>query len=445
MTRHTTLRFAGTLNPGQLAFIRSQAKWTAFLGGWGSGKTFIGARKAVELAALNPGCAGLIVAPFWNTVYRTTLAAFLKVVPRHLIRRWSRKERCVYLVGGRSVYYGSADRPETLDGATAAWSWIDEARYVKRDGWQVTASRLRDVNAKALRGIITSTPGGQWLREEFGGEKPASKRAAIHASTRENAGHLGEGYVESLESTLSARAARVFIEGHFGLLEGAVYEEFDPAWHLVPWRHDRGLKTVASVDFGARRPAVVFLQKVPPGRVLGPAVGGKPRVSLDNTWVAFDEIMADDLSTEALAALIRAKGYTLDALYCDPAGDGVQSSHGTTDVQVLRAALGVQPLFVTAPRLRYIRFGVGVLQAKFRNTLGETRLWFADSLRNTKGKRGLVKDVQAYHYPQERDGMPIKDDPVKDGLSDHSLDALRYWAINDATRTGQVSGSIPAL
>ena len=45
-------------------------------------------------------------------------------------------------------------------------------------------------------------------------------------------------------------------------------------------------------------------------------------------------------------------------------------------------------------------------------------------------KRGMVRDLGSLHYAEVKDGHPIEDDMVhKDGTTDHSTDALRYWAV----------------
>ena len=35
-----------------------------------------------------------------------------------------------------------------------------------------------------------------------------------------------------------------------------------------------------------------------------------------------------------------------------------------------------------------------------------------------------------YLYPEEKDGRPLKLDPLKDGYSDHGMDMVRYFFIN---------------
>lgn len=437
------VRLSGTLNPSQARFVQSDALWTAFLGGWGAGKTWIGARKFLEIVLRNPpGTDGLLFAPFWSTLHRSTLRLFLDATPPQLVRGHSKKERYVELLGRRRVYYGSADRPETLDGSTVAAVWGDEVRYIRREAWKIAVSRLRDARATCARGIVTSTPTGSLLEEEFGTEKP--DRIAVHASTRENTRNLLPGYVESLTSTLSAREARVFIEGEFGVLSGAVYAEFDRKHHLVDWKYDPRFRTIAAIDFGYRRPYVGFAQHLPAGW----PIPGRGKAPPGGAYVLFDEIVVDDTPTPALAKLIVAKGYQLTVIYCDPAGDGVNVDTGLSSVKELQEhGLRQVPIrFVTDPRWRHVPTGVAFVRGLLRSAGGETRLWLARPLDKPRAVRGAVKDLEGYRYPEAKDGKPVGDQPVKDGVHDHGVDAVRYLAVNEILRGGQVlPASVPSM
>lgn len=428
------LRFRKPMNRAQQLAWNSENRWTLFAGGWGAGKTWCGARAFLRNVMANPpGVDSLLFAPFWSTVERTTLREFLSMVPKGMITGRSKRERYVEVVG-RRVYYGSADRPETLDGPTVGAVWGDEVRYVDRQGWQVAMSRLRSRRARQLRGFLTSTPGGDWLQEEFTTGKAG--HFAVHASTRENEANLDAGYVDSLAASLSARAARVYIDGHFGLVEGAVYE-FDRGRHLIPWTHRGDLPVVVAWDFGWQRPSVLFLQPVPAGTVLPPARGTtRLRAALPGTWVVFDEISLDELSTEALAVKVKQKGYRVSKIYCDPAGNGTQTATGLSDVKLLRAAGFQDVRWVDTAWLRVIPTGVRMVEAMLGNVKGETRLFVAEQLDRPEAKRGIVKDFGGYRYPKRKDGQAMSDQPLKDGLHDHSTDALRYFVLNEAQASG---------
>jgi Terminase large subunit, T4likevirus-type, N-terminal len=422
-------------NPTQRRFHASRAKVKAFLAGYRGGKTRAGGEECLALAAENEGLDGLIVAPTMGLLHRVTLRAFhdwesrTGTCPADLIEYRNADKRYFQLINGSRVYYGSADRPGSLEGTTLSWWWLDEARLVRREAWRILVARLSDPRARRMQGLVTSTPAPGWLQEEFGTER--EEREVFHGSTRENAGNLPKGYVEGLERTYSRREARVLIDGEFGLLVGAVLEEFERKRHLIEWRYNPSLRTVATIDFGSRRPYVGWAQQIPAGTLI-PGYGR----ALPGTWVIFDELTPEGTTTELLMVDVKAKGYHVDTVYCDPAGDGAQPALGLSDVAIVKAA-GFKPVrFLTEPRYRHIPFGIGLLRGLLQNVAGETRLFVARSLEKPKALRGAVKDFEGYAYPEAKEGKPVGDVPLKDGLHDHGVDAWRYFAVNEYVRTG---------
>jgi len=85
---------------------------------------------------------------------------------------------------------------------------------------------------------------------------------------------------------------------------------------------------------------------------------------------------------------------------------------------------------ITGP-WRSIPWGVDKTRALLGGQGQPTRIRFAKSLlREEAGReRGIVKDLAAYRYPEVKDGRPITDLPLKDGVTDHSNDSLRYFGV----------------
>jgi hypothetical protein len=440
-----------TPTPSQQRFLDARRRLAAFLGGYGSGKTSTGAEKTLDLIAANPGCSGIIVAPTYGQLEKAALRAFFDVeapndgaCPREWIADVNAGKRYFLHPNGARTYWGSADNPASLEGQNLAWFWMDEPKDCKRRAFTVLAGRLRDAKARWVQGFVTGTPGPGWLWEEFNSGK--DDRDVIHSSTRENAKHLAAGFIENLEQTYSAREARVLIDGEFGLLVGAVYEEFEKKTHIVEWKYDPRFRTVEFWDFGFRRPYVGWAQLVPGGMVLQTAVG-PVRVPAGGAWIIFDEILDENVTTEILAARAREKNYQVDEIDCDPAGDGVQAATGLNDVTVMKAARGVTNVrFTTDPRWRHIPNGVSLVRGMLRNARKEIRLFVAKALDKPESKRGAVKMFEGYAYPEAKDGKPVGDSPLKDGLLDHAGDGIRYFAVRrHLEAAGPGARNIPSL
>ena len=43
---------------------------------------------------------------------------------------------------------------------------------------------------------------------------------------------------------------------------------------------------------------------------------------------------------------------------------------------------------------------------------------------------GIIEDLFSYRYPEHKEGFAIKEQPLKDGLHDHGIDALRYGLVS---------------
>ncbi len=143
---------------------------------------------------------------------------------------------------------------------------------------------------------------------------------------------------------------------------------------------------------------------------------------------------------------MRGKGYRVEKIVCDPAGDGTQTATGLSDLDILRGQGFRNIRFTTDPRWRHIPTGVRLLEGLLRNTLNETRLYVAAHLDKPAAKRGVVKDFLGYHYPETKEGHAVKDQPQKDGVHDHTMDAARYFAVDEfLLAAGPNARTIPSL
>ena len=109
-------------------------------------------------------------------------------------------------------------------------------------------------------------------------------------------------------------------------------------------------------------------------------------------------------------------GDNVVATFCDPAGAGVNDVTGTSAVGRLRA-LGIP--------LRYKRSsildGIELVRRALRSGDGKSSLLISPRC----GR--LIEAMSSYHYPP---AGPANELPLKDGIYDHPIDALRYFFVN---------------
>ena len=427
----TTLRIKKShLTPGQWRFVNSTSRNVVLSGGFGSGKTTALGLKILQLKELNPYAPGLILAHTWQALWSVTMRRFMSMmrryIPRERIPRLVDKTGECYLSFGDGIpiYVRSTRDPGTYDGLDVGWVVGDELRHWTKESYDVALGRVR-VKCLSPQCAFATTPSMNWLYEEFMTGKDS--RDLINAPTAENAHNLAPGYIENLRLSYSSRMRRAVLDGEFCVLEGAVFDKVDTELDRPtnPWAIDYDArqfptrKTILAVGPGYRRSSWLFIHEVSP-----------------MNWVVFDEINPENTSTSMSAQLVNARGWPIDEIWCDPAADSTQGVIAIDDIQAIRMikTRNQSPIrMVMSPFHRSIEYGV----EKMRVILGDPesnlpiRLKFATKLKQLERNsiRGIVRDLSAMRYPDVKDGRPITNKPLKDGITDHSTDALRYFCV----------------
>lgn len=420
-----------TPTPTQQRFMDCRAPRVLFSGGYGAGKTAANVEMTLDLALANPGLPGIMVSASFPMLNKTMLVEFYKRVPKELIVKHHSTERWFKLINDSTIYYGSAENPDSLDGPTLAWASCDEIRLWKRRAWEITVGRVRHGKSRRRQIIATSTPAMNWMHDEFGSDKEGNK--IFTSSTRENAKNLAHGYISDLENTYSKRLAKALIDGEFTLQTGAVYEEFDEARHVIAWPDMPGADTFLGVDFGVVSPAVGVYQSasfdVPIGDRIIPA----------GAIVLVDQLVPDQTNTLRLAPLIKRLPHYRPGMvaYVDPAGGARAQSEGRTSIEILQAEAGVEARWATRDEERYIPNGIALVKQHLDPLHGLPALYVTKRVAAMRDRRGAMATFRGYRYP-EKNGVQSSDQPVKDGVVDHFADQLRYAVVGRRRDMGSV-------
>lgn len=203
---------------------------------------------------------------------------------------------------------------------------------------------------------------------------------------------------------LSQTRWRMEQEISFESASDLVYSEFDPQRHILQedWIARTEWEVYRTIDFGYRHPFVLWIQRTP-----------------EDDFMVFDEWPGQDRTTEEMLLAIRNTDYShglteRDVMWsgCDPAGEAKQDT-GLSPVDILRRA-GMKI------RHRPSRISPGIECVKAMLCDGRQRVRLRISPRCTN----LIADFGRYRWAAGGD------EPVKDGLCDHSMDALRYFFVN---------------
>jgi len=193
-------------------------------------------------------------------------------------------------------------------------------------------------------------------------------------------------------------------------LDNAVFAEFDPSRHVVEVAYRADLPLYRAMDFGFVNPFVcLWIQTDSDGCIF-----------VIDEYVQRGKIVAENAA--AVRRRTPCEESAVAGTFCDPAGSGRSDLTGGSAIREL-AACGITATY----RKSAILDGIEKIRAALRSGDGQSRIVIAPQCKH------LIAALRCYHYPD----TGISELPVKDGLYDHPIDALRYFFVNYSA--GQVS------
>ena len=227
------------LNAAQHILLNElDTRFKAYVGGYGSGKSFIGTTYLFTFIAKHPGqdvgyfgiSYGSITDVFFPTAKK--VAEMLGFQIKILLQK---KHVEVYRNG---IFYGriickSMDNPGSIVGFNITCAMIDEIDTMPlskaEEAWKNIIARGREkVEGVNNTFVVTTTPEGYGFVYEKFDKKPTKSYSMVQASTLENAVNLDDEYIDSLYETYTAEQAKAYINGEFvNLTSGTVYSCYD--------------------------------------------------------------------------------------------------------------------------------------------------------------------------------------------------------------------------
>lgn len=402
-------------------------------GGWGSGKSYALLAKIGVLASYNrPRHRGAVVLPTGPLLSKFLRAQFLPAFVR-LITDYSKSERVVTLAGGREIYFISAFEPERLELLTLAWVCGDEAGLWPSETLRQVISRVRDSRARVRQVAFVGVPRYGWLHSEFG--SPLRPGRAVYRMRTVDNKRVPVGYIESLIEACPNRLRECYLDGEFVAPGGSVYPEYGER-HIIAWDDAavRPTKTVAAIDWSPRTPHVLIAQIVGDGVI--PRASKLSPQHAGAAVVISDELVLDGstpITTERLAMTIRERGWRIDEIVCDPAGRAAEATSGVDQIRIAQSVLGVRVIMPRTAAQRSVRNGIDHVRALLDPAKdGVPRLYISyrveqqyKALPHHIRNRSIVAAMRSYMYPDD----VRSDEPIKDGISDHAVDCVRYLAV----------------
>lgn len=427
----------------------------ALEGGWGVGKTRLIALLAMAAHRDDSGVNGAYVTDSMSRGSRTisvefsnlleplgwTFHSFYKGTPAP---HWLSPPHRV--TGKRTkVWALSWKRPSTkaksansLEGPDLGWMIADECNQYNSDEVAVAMlGRVRSGNPGRIVLLGKPAPSCWWRR--FSADRGGYECSASSRINRQNLPQF-----DSWLATLSPREIAENIDCIPQPNDDAVLDTFLP--EIAPngnltrpdWQPESWMHTVVTFDFGVRSPAALVISHDPR---LNDGEGG---------FVVWAEAVPDNASVYDVCSILKAgrpdlgipgvwPAYRDDAppgtmpvqhIFGDRAGrnrrdDGAMSS-AISDVQSWPHGLGVKVNYTDKPDRVNILAGIRLLWRLTLNGAGRRSLFCSHRLwcGGTNSLRTFSACVTGYEWASGAKVAPVK------GTYDHSIDALRYWAIN---------------
>ena len=212
----------------QQLFLKSSALLRAFVGGIGSGKSWVGAYDVIKRA--KPGRLYLVTAPTYPMLSDASFRSFVDVAQMlGVVQPGDVKispPPSIRLRTGAEVLFRSTDNPEMLRGANLSGAWMDEASLSKREALDILIGRLRQGGEMGWLSA-TFTPKGKvhWTYKTFA--SGAADCELIHARSDENP-FLPPDFVANVRKRYTAQQVKQELGGAF--IDGGGNHYFPDSW-----------------------------------------------------------------------------------------------------------------------------------------------------------------------------------------------------------------------
>lgn len=305
--------------PKQYEFHSSPARFRAYIGGAGSGKTLAGCYEAIKLSLMYPKNAGVICAPTFPMLRDATMRTFFSICPEEIIKRYDKESKTIEFYNGSIIMFRSFDDPEKARGPNLGWFYMDEGSEMSEELFLQLTYRLRLDTVPVHYGYITTNPNGKdWIYNRFV-KNPTADYRWFHATMIDNI-HLPPEFIKSAMEGSSEDYIKRFVYAEFVSFEGQVLSEFSAIHNVVqPFPIPYDWYRFEALDFGNIHPtAFVFAAEDKEGNLY-----------------FYDEYQGQRMTSDEIVRTFidKRRGIEPEVTVYDTAGNREDQTSGTSIVQ----------------------------------------------------------------------------------------------------------------
>ena len=216
----------------QAEFITSAHRHTGLIGGYGSGKTFVGVTKSIiKHRQYSTDVAYYL--PTYPLIRDISFPKFEEILNNYGITYVLNKSDKTIITPYGTIFLRSMDNPDLIVGYEVGYSLIDEADVL-------STNKMKDVFVKVIgrnRSVLpndqpnqldfVSTPEGYKFLHDLFITKASDNKLLIKVSTLKNP-YISDSYIESLLESYTPQQVQAYIDSEFvNMNSGNVYHMFD--------------------------------------------------------------------------------------------------------------------------------------------------------------------------------------------------------------------------
>ncbi len=336
----------GKPNPKQQAFFNSRARFTAYGGARGGGKSWALRRKLVAMCLRYEGLKCLLVRRTLPELKANHVLPFLKEYGELIT--YSESERALKFSSGSRIFLGfCATDKDALryQGQEYDVIAIDEATQISEYRFSIFKACLRGTSDFPRRMYLTCNPGGighAWVKRlfvdrDFRQNEDPDDYAFIQALVFDNTvlTHADPDYVSSLQ-TLPERMKDAWLWGKWDVFEGQFFPEFDTERHVCDERDVPELtRRFVAFDYGFDMLAALLVAVDTDGGV----------------WV-LDESCVPNLTLTEAAETVSAlcRDQNVEFAVASPDLWNRRQDSGKSGYEIMQAVYGMPPMLAADDR-----------------------------------------------------------------------------------------------
>jgi PBSX family phage terminase large subunit len=400
MNKYFNVEYPRAFLPKQIDVLKAVKKDRAVLysGAFRAGKTLLLDHAAIQACLSNGGVEGMLVAQTETSLKSVVFDLFEQEallyqdeinktgadiqILKSVLRSAGKMEATFY--NGSRIRFRSADEQRKLAGYTLDFFGMDEPVDIAEDVFLQLMGRISGTgNLENRFALLTTNPGSEmhWIYKYFYLKK---LKGYVHVDTTTYDNVLlpqYDAYIKEKEQLWNEDWIRRYLNGKWGLFEGAIYKTFNPTKHVGNYSGTPIVRNIAGVDWGLRNPYAVLI------------IGETE----DKRLIVRKEYYGNNMSSHELAKLIAKlhKTYKFRKVFCDPSAADLIMQTYELGVPIEKGDNDVDS-------------GISKVNSIF------------------KGNKCLV-DEGCFNFIQEHQGYRYKQDtekPMKE--NDHTCDAFRY-------------------